>query len=82
VFADAAGGPRLPFNFSDLYHRELTLTSTYSSTPASLARAFDLLSSGQVRVEPLISCRLPLHEFAEGVRLQRSGEAIKVLFHP
>lgn len=82
VFADAVGGPRLSLDLSDLYHRELTLTSTYSSTPASLARAFDLLANGQVRVEPLISRRLPLHEFAEGVRLQRSGEAIKVLFHP
>jgi L-iditol 2-dehydrogenase len=82
VFAEATGEPRHPLDLADLYHRELTLTSTYSSTPATLARAFDLLADGRVRVDTLISHRLSLDEFEEGVRLQRSGRAIKVVFHP
>jgi L-iditol 2-dehydrogenase len=81
VFAEAAAA-RLSFDFADLYHRELTLTSTYSSTPATLAQAFDLLAGGRVRVDPLITHRLPLDAFEDGVRLQRSGRAIKVVFHP
>jgi len=69
-------------DFVDLYHRELAVFSTYSSTPATLAEAFRLLSSGRVRVQPLISHRLPLSAFAEGVRLQREGKATKVIYHP
>ena len=82
VFAGAADGPRLAMDFVDLYHRELTVVSTYSSTPATLAQAFALLADGQVRVSPLISHRLPLSAFDEGVRLQREGTATKVIYHP
>jgi len=82
VFAGAADGPRLAMDFSDLYHRELTVVSTYSSTPATLTEAFALLADRRVRVSPLISHRLPLGAFDEGVRLQREGVATKVIYHP
>jgi L-iditol 2-dehydrogenase len=82
IFADAADGPNLPLDCTDLYHRELAVFSTYSSTPATLAKAFELLASRRVHVSPLISHRLPLSAFDEGVRLQREGKAIKVIFHP
>jgi len=67
---------------ADLYHRELAVFSTYSSTPATLREAFGLLAKQEVRVVPLISHRLPLRAFEEGVRLQRTGQATKVIFHP
>lgn len=82
IFAGPAEDGRLRLDLDDLYHRELTLASTYSSTPATFAEAFRLLADGLVRVEPLVSHRLPLAAFAEGVRLQREGVATKVLFHP
>lgn len=82
VFAGAADGPRLTLDFVDLYHRELAVFSTYSSTPATLAQAVELLASRRVRVAPLISHRLPLEAFDEGVRLQREGKATKVVYHP
>jgi L-iditol 2-dehydrogenase len=82
VFAGAADGPRLAVDLVDLYHRELTVASTYSSTPATLAEAFALLADRRVRVSPLISHRLPLDAFDEGVRLQREGVATKVVYHP
>ena len=82
IFAGPAGGSRLSLDVDDLYHRELALFSTYSSTPATLAEAFRLLADGTVRVEPLISHRLPLAAFEDGIRLQQEGGAVKVLFHP
>jgi len=82
IFAGAADGPRLAVDLVDLYHRELTVASTYSSTPATLAEAFALLADRRVRVSPLISHRLPLDAFDEGVRLQRDGIATKVIYHP
>jgi L-iditol 2-dehydrogenase len=82
VFASPSDGPHLTLDLADLYHRELSVFSTYSSTPAALAEAFELLASNRVRVLPLISHRLPLAAFDEGVELQKSGRATKVIFHP
>ena len=75
-----AGGPgdALPLPLATLYHRELTVTSTYSSSPADLAAAFDLLAAGAIRVDDLISHRLPLERLAEGVDLMQRHVALKV----
>lgn len=70
----------VPVDLETLYHRELTVSSTYSSSPPDLQLALDLLASGQVRVNELISHRLPLERFAEGVELMRKREALKVYF--
>ena len=79
-----AGGPGdgLPLPLATLYHRELTITSTYSSSPATLARAFWLLAAGKIEVDRLISHRLPLARLAEGVDLMRRREALKVYVTP
>jgi L-iditol 2-dehydrogenase len=80
-FAGGAG-ESLPLSLAALYHRELTLTATYSSSPAELARAFELLAGGRVSVDGLISHRLPLGRLGEGVELMRRHEAVKVYVTP
>ena len=62
----------------ELYRRELTLTATYSSSPADLAEAFDLIRCGAVRVAELCSHRVPLEQLAEAVGLMERREALKV----
>lgn len=79
VFAALPGAP-VPFDLWDCYHRELRLTTSYSSTPAGLAAALSLLATGQVNPAPLISHRLPLDAFHEGVALVRAHQALKVYF--
>ena len=80
-FAGGAGDS-LPLALGELYHRELTLSATYSSSPAELGEAFELLRCGQVTVEGLITHRLPLHELARGVELMQRREAVKVYIRP
>jgi L-iditol 2-dehydrogenase len=79
-----AGGPgeALPLPLATLYHHELTITTTYSSSPATLARAFWLLAAGKVDVGRLITHRLPLARLADGVDLMRRREAMKVYVTP
>jgi L-iditol 2-dehydrogenase len=67
-----------PLPVGELYHRELTLTATYSSSPADLAEAFELVTGGGVRVAELCSHRLPLERLDEAARLMRDREALKV----
>jgi len=79
-----AGGPGadLPLPLDALYHRELTITATYSSSPADLAEAHAIVAAGEVVVEPLITHRLPLAEVARGVDLMLRREALKVFVIP
>jgi L-iditol 2-dehydrogenase len=67
-----------PLPIGELYRRELTLSATYSSSPADLAEAFDLIRTGEVRVAELCSHRLPLERLAEAVALMERREALKV----
>jgi len=71
-------GEDLPLPLDQLYHRELTVTATYSSSPAELAEAFDLLAQGQIQVDGLMTHRLPLSRLAEGVALMVERQAVKV----
>jgi len=79
-----AGGPgdSLPLPLETLYHRELTVTATYSSSPADLAEAFRLVTTGAVVVDGLYTHRLPLERLAEAVELMRRREALKVYVTP
>ncbi|HEV8674820.1 MAG TPA: alcohol dehydrogenase catalytic domain-containing protein [Methylomirabilota bacterium] len=67
-----------PLPIGELYHRELTLTTTYSSSPADLAEAFELICADTIRVAELCSHRLPLEQLADAARLMERREALKV----
>jgi L-iditol 2-dehydrogenase len=80
-FAGGAGGA-LPVALTELYHRELTVTTTYSSSPADLAEAFRLIVAGEIAVAPLVSQRVGLDGLAEALDRVRRLETLKVFVTP
>ena len=76
----AAHNSTAPLNLETIYTQELTITSSYSSSPEDLRIALDLLTDRKVSVNRLISHRLPLERFDEGVSLMRERAALKVYF--
>jgi len=78
----ASGGDTLPLRLETLYHRELTLTATYSSSPSDLAEAFRLIVAGEVSVDRLVTHRVTLPGLHRGVDLMRRREALKVYVTP
>jgi L-iditol 2-dehydrogenase len=76
----AAHTRMVPIYLEKIYQQELSITSTYSSSPEELRIALDLLTSRKVRVDGLISHRLPLTRFSEGVTLMRERAALKVYY--
>jgi L-iditol 2-dehydrogenase len=78
IFAAHAGD--VPINLEKIYQQELNITSTYSSSPEELRIALGLLTNRKVRVGGLISHRLPLVRFSEGVTLMRERKALKVYY--
>ena len=78
IFAAQTG--MVPINQEKIYQQELSITSTYSSSPEELRIALHLLTSRKVRINGLISHRLPLTRFFEGVMLMRERAALKVYY--
>ena len=74
--------PALPVAVDRLYRRELTIGATYSSSPADLARAFDLVVAGGLVLEPLYTHRVPLEALPEALTLVRERRALKVFVTP
>ncbi|MGZ3675792.1 MAG: alcohol dehydrogenase catalytic domain-containing protein, partial [Ktedonobacterales bacterium] len=67
-------------DIDSFYHRELSVTATYGTSPQDLRAALDLLATGNVRVDDFITHRLPLARFSEGVALFTTRQARKVYF--
>jgi L-iditol 2-dehydrogenase len=80
-FAGGAGD-MLPVPLEVLYKRELTVTATYSSSPADLAAAFAMIAAGEISTDALMSQRLPLERLEEGVALMRRQAVLKVFVTP
>ena len=71
----------LPFNA--LWREEVTLTSSYGGAPQDIHAAIELLRTGKVHVDDLITHRLPLERAGEGFRLVASAQdSIKVILRP
>ncbi len=80
LFAPPPPDVRLAISPHDFLFGELTLTSTYSTAPGETRLALDLLASGRVRVEELITHRLGLDDVKRGLDLTRDArESLKVL---
>jgi L-iditol 2-dehydrogenase len=77
----APGGPPL-LDGTELFLRELTVTASYSAGPGDMRAALELIASGQIDPQPLITHRLPLERTREALELQRRGEALKVVVVP
>ena len=69
-----------PNNFgyanNEIYYRELTVTSSYSSSPVDLEDAFEFLQNNRVKVEGL-STRYPLEKLNEAVADTLSNKIMK-----
>ena len=78
----AGGGGTLPLALADLYHRELTLTSTYSSSPVDLGEAFRLIAAAAIITSPLLTERVTLDGLANALGRMRRRETLKVYVTP
>ena len=62
------------------YFKDLTLCFSYSSGPLETRRSLDLIASGDLPVESLVTHRLPLDRAAEAFALaEAAGDALKVV---
>jgi len=82
LFAHAPRGERADFELNDLFKHERRVVGTYSSTLAEQEEVYRLIVSGRLDASPLVTHRLPLSRFQEGVDLSLARKALKVLLVP
>ncbi|HAJ95082.1 MAG TPA: hypothetical protein DCP02_02500, partial [Actinobacteria bacterium] len=71
----------MPVDFNRIYKSELTIKSTYSATPDTLARSFDLIvRDRKIDVGPLISEVLALSDFKKGLDLMLERKVYKAFY--
>ena len=83
-FAPTDQGVTIPMSVNDLFFRnEITLTSSYAGSPADYTTALELIRTGRVHVEEMITHRLGLAETYLGFQLVAQAQnSIKVIIEP
>jgi threonine dehydrogenase-like Zn-dependent dehydrogenase len=64
-----------------VYRKELTITGSFTN-PFTQGRALALLHSGRLKVEELITHRLPLDQLPKALDLIAAHQATKILIQP
>jgi L-iditol 2-dehydrogenase len=71
----------IPIN--DFWRKEITVLTSYYSGPPDWAEALQLIASGRIVVDDMITHVLPLNETEKGFRLVLDGEeSVKVIIRP
>lgn len=62
----------------ELFFRELTIMGSFVN-PATQGRAVNLIASGKIQLEPLVTHRLPLDSINEAFQIFGNSEVIKIM---
>ncbi len=82
-FAPTEPAAKVDLPFNALWREEVTMTSSYGGAPVDIRAAIELLRTGKIRVDDLVTHRLPLAMAGEGFRLVASArDSIKVILKP
>lgn len=72
---------KLELPLFDVYKKELKIVGSMIN-PDTYQRAVNLINSGRIRVEPLITHVYPKERLEDAIRMQMSSDSIKVVVHP
>jgi L-iditol 2-dehydrogenase len=79
-FAPPPPEATLPILPNTLFFQEISLRTSYSAGPYETRLALDLLRTGRIRAETVITHQFPLREAAKAFRLvAKPGNALKVV---
>jgi L-iditol 2-dehydrogenase len=79
VFAPAAPGATRAFEVNDLFFREIEVQASYSAGPSDTRSALELIASGAVRPEELITHRFALEDTAHALDAARRRVSVKAI---
>ena len=82
-FAPTEPGVKIPFHLFELWKKEVKMISTYAGAPKDIEMAIDYIKNNNVKVDDLISHRLPLDKTGDGFKIvTKATNSIKVIIKP
>lgn len=81
-FGGCAPGTTVPLDTRRVHYEELTLVGAFHHTPETIRRAVELLDTGAVNPDGLLTHRMGLGDVPEALALMARGAAMKVLIEP
>src|SRR5262249_30049924 len=75
-------GRVISVEFDQIFYKQLKVAGSVGYTPATWDRMLKILNQRAVRLDDLITHRLPLAQWRDGFDLCESKDAIKVLISP
>ena len=81
-FGGCKSGSKVSFDTTRMHYDDIKIISVFHHTPKYFRQALDLIASGQIEVEKLITEKLPLEKVEYAMEQHISGNAIKFLIKP
>ena len=81
-FGGCKSGSKVSFDTTKMHYGDIKLMSVFHHTPKYFRQALDLIASGEVEVEKLITAELPLEKVEYAMQEHIAGNAIKFLIRP
>lgn len=81
-FGGCKSGSTVTFDTTRMHYSDIKLMSVFHHTPKYFRMALDLIASGDVEVEKLITATLPLDKVEYAMQQHIEGNAVKFLIKP
>jgi len=81
-FGGCKSGSTVTFDTTKMHYGDIKLMSVFHHTPKYFRKALELIKSGDVEVERLITAELPLDKVEWAMEQHIAGNAIKFLIRP
>ncbi len=83
MFAPPPPDTELKLDLNDYFFRQLTLTTTYSTTHIETRQVLAFMANGRIATRELLTHRLGLDRVADGIRLlEQAGKSLKIAIIP
>lgn len=81
-FGGCKSGSQVCFDTTRMHYGDIKMISVFHHTPQYFRQALDLIASGQIDVEKLITAKIGLDGIQDALEKHIAGEAIKFLIKP
>jgi len=82
LFGGCKSGTAIRVDTRRLHYDELDIIGVFHHTPRYVRAALDLISSGQIDADALLTHEMPLERLEQALQLVERGEALKVAITP
>jgi len=82
LFGGCESGTSVTLATKALHYGERKLIGVFHHTPNAIRRALQLIASGQLQLDPLITDELPLSQLGSAFQRMESDGALKVAIYP